>query len=136
MNHRNLIFACVGGAFVVLLLLWYVVVCIWLAWYFSFSLEPLGILYPLKRLVSFIQLRFAQFWRGLRVSLQGRNKFVYEPLDSEKSQIRLLKLLPGSNRQRVECVSFTISLDDEELNYEELHILGAVLLRLIPFPQS
>jgi hypothetical protein len=106
----------------------------------SFSPEPLVIFSRIKHLWSPVRARFAHFKRGLHERVQGTNNFVYEPLDLEQSQIRLLKLLPGNGRQRIECASFTASLEEKGFTYEALsytwgskHTTDTILLDGKPF---
>jgi hypothetical protein len=113
---------------------------LWIAYYMSFSPEPLVILSRIKHLWSLITVRYAHFKKGLHERIQGTNTFVYEPLDLEQSQIRLLKLFPGNSRQRVECASFTASLEEKGLTYEALsytwgskHTTDTILLDEKPF---
>jgi hypothetical protein len=140
MNHRNLIIVCVFGGLAASYLLFQAVSWLWIAYYMSFNPEPFVFFARIKRLWSRIGMRFGRFRRGLHDPTQERIKSVYEPLDSVKSQIRLLKLLPGSSSQRVECSSFTASLDEKELKYEALSYTwgsprspGTILLNKVPF---
>lgn len=93
---------------------------LWVAYYMSFSPEPLVIFSRIKHLWSPVTARFAHFKRGLHERIQGTNNFVYEPLDLEQSQIRLLNLLPGNERQRIECALFTATLEEKGFTYEAL----------------
>jgi hypothetical protein len=120
MNHRNLIIVCIFGGLAGSYLLFLVVSWLWVAYYMSFGPEPYVLLSRIKRLWSFITLRIAYFRRGQHEAVQGTHRFVYEPLDSGKPEIRLLKLLPGSNAKWVECTLFKASLDDKQLKYETL----------------
>jgi hypothetical protein len=69
--------------------------------------------------VLLIEIPLAKLSRKL-LALCGVRLFLYKPLDLTKSQIRLLKILPGAKGDRIRCITFHADLDDKDLRYEAL----------------
>jgi len=120
MKHRSLIIAIVLSVFGALYFISFSYYWTCRLWYRAFDPKTRRLLNDWARVrQSRIETPLAKIWRKLRMSLTA-SPFPYRLLDSSKNQIQLLKLLPGSNGDRLTCLIFEVSLDSNDLQYEAL----------------
>lgn len=123
MKRVNFIVALVVGSLAAVYVLWLIVVLVPRAYYLLYRPQYRQNFIVLQVLaharVRLIDIPLARISQRFLSSLETR-PFSYEALDPERSEIRLLKLLPGLRRDKIKCVIFRANLDDKDLRYEAL----------------
>jgi hypothetical protein len=92
-------------------------------WYLGFSPESDIVGWRVKQFQEFLETEVTCICSGSMVCHEGK-EFPYQALDPGDTQIRLLKLLLGSMRDSIKCVTFQVSLDANGLQYEAFSYTG------------
>jgi hypothetical protein len=98
-------------------------------WYLGFSPESDIVGWRVKQFQAFLETGVTCIWLRLYGLSRGKRISISSLGPGRHTQIRLLKLLLGSMRDSIECVTFQVSLDANGLQYEAFSYTWG---RLIP----